>query len=295
MRKIVIAGGTGFMGKYLAEKFRESGDEVIVIARKSADVVWTDIAGLRNAINNTHLLINLAGKSVDCRYNGKNRREILLSRTETTKALGNAILASEHPPKVWINASTATIYRHAEDRAMTEQDGEIGSGFSVNVALEWEKAFFDFSLSHTRQVALRTAIVLGKNGGALKPIKTLTKFGLGGKQGKGHQMFSWIHIEDLYRIILFVMDRESITGVVNCSSPVPVTNKEFMSTMRHTMHVPIGIPAPTWLLKIGAVFIRTETELILKSRWVLPQRLLKSGFQFKYPLLAPALDDLLSG
>lgn len=291
MKKIVIAGGTGFMGTYLAGKFREQGSEVLIIARKNADVSWTDQPGIIRVLNNADLLINLAGRSVDCRYNKKNKREILESRTKTTRALGEAIRACEHPPKLWINSSTATIYRHAEDRPMTEKDGEVGSGFSVNVAKEWEKTFFDFNFSNTRQVALRTAIVLGRSGGALKPLKMLARSGFGGKQGSGNQMFSWIHIEDFFEIVNFLSDHEEVSGVINCSAPNPVTNAKFMRTLRSVLNVPVGLPAPAWLLKIGAVFIRTETELILKSRWVLPQRLLDFGYQFRYPALRDALEE----
>jgi uncharacterized protein len=293
MKKIVIAGGSGFMGTYLSDKFRAEGSEVIIIGRKNTDVSWTDQPGITAAVNNADLVINLAGKSVDCRYNDKNKREILESRTKTTRVLGEAIRSSQYPPKLWINSSTATIYRHAEDRPMTEKDGEIGSGFSVNVAKDWERSFFNFNLQHTRQVALRTAIVLGKNGGALKPLTTLTKLGFGGKQGKGNQMFSWIHIEDFFQIVKFVADHNEITGAINCSAPEPVKNKVFMQTLRDVLHIPFGLPSPSWLLKAGAVFIRTETELILKSRWVLPQRLLESGYTFRYPTLRETLEDII--
>ena len=177
---------------------------------------------------------------------------------------------------------------------MTEADGEMGRGFSVDVAQQWEQTFFDFALAATRQVALRTAIVLGKQGGVMQPLIRLVKSGLGGKQGKGSQMFSWIHMEDLFQIILFIMDHEELSGVTNCSSPAPVSNELLMKSLRQTMKVSIGLPCPEWLLKIGAVLIRTETELITKSRWVLPDRLLKAGYTFRYPTLAPALTDLLA-
>jgi uncharacterized protein len=294
MNKIVIAGGTGFLGGFLASKFRSRGDKVIIIARQNGDVLWKDGEGIVNALNEADLVINLAGKSVDCRYNEKNKREILLSRIETTRTIGESILRCSHPPKLWINSSTATIYRHAEDRAMTEVNGEIGSGFSVDVATNWEKTFFDFQLLETRQIALRMAIVLGKQGGAMKSLKTLTRLGLGGKQGKGTQMFSWIHIEDIFQIILFLMDRDGLHGVFNCSSPNPVTNETLMKLLRMSMNVKIGLPSPEWLLKMGAVLIRTETELILKSRWVLPDRLLNSGYTFIYPSLQPALEETLT-
>jgi uncharacterized protein (TIGR01777 family) len=238
-------------------------------------------------------VINLAGKSVDCRYNEKNQKEIVRSRIETTRLIGEAVVQCNHPPKLWINSSTATIYRHAEDRPMTEENGEIGKGFSVNVALQWEKEFFDFALSHTRQIALRMAIVLGRQGGAMQPLKRLAQLGLGGKQGKGNQMFSWIHIDDIFKIILFLMDHKELAGTFNCSSPEPVTNKVFMSSLRQVLNAKIGLPTPEWLLKIGAVLIGTETELILKSRWVVPGRLLKSGYIFSYLSLPQALEEIV--
>ena len=292
-RKIVLAGGTGFIGKYLEKQFTDSGYNVIIISRQNGHVSWDDHKALINAIDSAEMLINLAGKSVDCRYNEKNKDEILKSRTETSRLLGEAILKCKNPPKLWINSSTATIYRHAEDRPMTESDGEIGSGFSVDVATKWENSFFEFQLANSRQVALRIAIVLGKSGGAMLPLKNLVKFGLGGQQGNGNQMFSWIHVEDLYNIILFINTHTELKGVFNCSSPNPINNKTVMKTFRKAMNVKIGLPSPEWLLKIGALLINTETELILKSRWVLPERLLNEGFAFKYPTIEKAFEDII--
>lgn len=293
-KKILIAGGTGFVGNYLNKQFTELGYQVIIISRQKDTIHWNDQSGIIDALENSEMLINLAGKSVDCRYNEKNKTEILKSRTETTTALGEAIKKCSNPPELWINSSTATIYRHAEDRPMTEKTGEIGKGFSVDVATNWEKSFFSFDLPDTRQVALRMAIVLGKDGGVMKPFKNLVRFGLGGIQGSGKQMFSWIHIEDLFNIVLFCRSHKELEGVFNCSSPNPVDNKTLMKTLRHVMKVKIALPSPAWLLKIGAVFIRTETELILKSRWVIPEKLLEAGFKFKYPDLEPALKNILN-
>ena len=293
-KKIVIAGGTGFVGKYLTEKFIGSGYEVIIISRQANHVNWDNTSAIIAALENAEMLINLTGKSVDCRYNEKNKQEIFDSRINTTNALGNAILQCKNPPALWINSSTATIYRHAQDRPMTESAGDIGTGFSVNVATNWEKAFFNFKLSNTRQVALRMAIVLGKDGGVVKPIKNLVRFGLGGKQGKGNQMFSWIHIEDLYQCIVFLQQHQELTGIFNTSAPNPVTNKNLMQVFRHKMKMPIGLPAPEWLLKFGAILIKTETELILKSRWVIPERFLQAGFTFQYSTIDAALEDILN-
>ena len=292
-KKVVIAGGTGFIGKYLARRFKENGFDVLIVSRDKNHISWDDQQALTAALNQASLLINLSGKSVDCRYNEKNKNEILRSRIETTKALGKAIEQCSNPPALWINSSTATIYRHAEDRPMTEDSGEIGKGFSVNVATNWEKVFFSFALANTRQVALRIAIVLGKDGGVMQPFMNLVRLGLGGKQGDGNQMFSWIHIEDLYNIIVFIQSNKQLAGVFNCAAPNPVTNKTLMKTIRQHMHVSFGLPSPTWLLKIGAVIIKTETELILKSRWVIPQKLLKAGYIFKYSTLDNALQNIL--
>lgn len=293
-KKVVIAGGTGFVGKYLQAQFYHMGYEVYIISRKKQNIRWEDTDGIVRALENSEMLINLAGKSVDCRYTEKNKKSILKSRTETTRLLGDALLKCRHPPELWINSSAATIYREAEDKAMTESEGETGMGFSVDVAKAWEEAFFSFRLPGTRQAALRIAIVLGKDGGVMKPFINLVRLGLGGRQGSGKQMFSWIHMEDMFRIILFLQADKSLTGVFNCSSPHPVDNAALMQTLRETMNVKVGLPSPEWLLEIGAFFIRTETELILKSRWVLPERLLQAGYIFKYPLLDAAIKNIVT-
>ena len=292
LKKIVLAGGTGFIGQYLNKQYEQLGYKVFIISRQKEHIQWNQPEEIVNALNGAELLINLAGRSVDCRYNEKNRKLIMQSRTETTKLLGEAIQKCKAPPKLWINSSTATIYRHAEDRPMTEDKGEIGSGFSVDVAKAWEKTFFDFNLTSTRQVALRISIVLGKGGEVVNVFKRLTQLGIGGKQGKGNQMFSWIHIEDLCQIIRFIEQNEHLKGIFNCASPNPVMNEQLMATLRKTLKIPIGIPTPAWLLEIGAVIIRTETELILKSRWVIPERLLQNKFNFKYEKLDDALHEI---
>lgn len=292
-RKITLAGGTGFIGVYLRNKFETLGYEVKIISRQSVDIEWRDTPAIIEALENAEMLINLAGKSVDCRYNEKNRKDIYDSRIDTTKQLGQAIEKCKNPPALWINSSTATIYRHAEDRPMTESEGEIGSGFSVGIATAWEKSFFDFKLENTRQVALRMAIVLGKDGGVIHPLKKLVRFGLGGKSGNGYQMFSWIHVEDVFGIIQFIKQNKNITGAINTAAPNPETNSSFMRKFRQYMRMPFGLSTPKWLLEIGAVIIKTETELILKSRWVLPERLLDAGFKFKFSTLDEALFDIL--
>lgn len=292
MKKIVLAGGTGFVGQDFAARFKKLGYDVLVISRQSGHISWEDRTAIIEALEGAEMLINLAGKSVNCRYTYENRKMIMDSRTETTTILGEAVLACAHPPELWINSSTATIYRHAEDRPMTEQDGEIGSGFSVEVAKAWEKAFFGFQLPSTRQIALRIAIVLGE-GGVMEPLTNLVRFGLGGAQGAGTQKFSWIHMEDLFRMVIFVQEHPELEGVYNASSPHPVTNRELMASLRRQMGIGIGLPSPRWMLELGAIFIRTETELVLKSRWVIPDRIEKAGFTFTYASLDAALADIL--
>ncbi|WP_418041044.1 TIGR01777 family oxidoreductase [Paenibacillus xylanilyticus] len=292
MKKVVLAGGTGFVGQDFAQRFKKLGYEVLIISRQPGHIAWEDSDGIRQALEGAEMLINLAGKSVNCRYTNENRRIILESRTSTTRILGESILECDLPPELWINSSTATIYRHAEDRPMTEKEGEIGSGFSVDVAKAWEQAFFEFSLPSTRQIALRIAIVLGK-GGVMEPLTNLVRFGLGGSQGPGTQQFSWIHIEDLFRMVLYLQQHPELEGVFNASSPHPVTNRQLMESLRRHMGVRIGLPSPRWMLELGARFIRTETELVLKSRWVIPERIEQEGFTFKHDTLDTALDEIL--
>ncbi|OMF16713.1 TIGR01777 family protein [Paenibacillus amylolyticus] len=293
MKKIVLAGGTGFVGQDFAQRFKKLGYEVLIISRQAGHIAWEDRAGIIEALEEAEMLINLTGKSVNCRYTDENRKVILESRTRTTRILGEAVLACNHPPELWINSSTATIYRHAEDRPMTEKEGEIGSGFSVDVAKAWEQAFFEFSLPSTRQIALRIAIVLGE-GGVMVPMTNLVRFGLGGSQGAGTQQFSWIHIEDLFRMVIYLQEHPHLNGVFNASSPHPVTNRELMASLREQMGVRIGLPSPRWMLELGARFIQTETELVLKSRWVIPERLEREGFTFTYGTLDTALAEILN-
>ncbi|WP_145319931.1 TIGR01777 family oxidoreductase [Paenibacillus xylanexedens] len=293
MKKVVLAGGTGFVGQDFAQRFKKLGYEVLIISRQPGHIAWEDRARIIEALEEAEMLINLAGKSVNCRYTDENRKVILESRTRTTRILGESVLACNHPPELWINSSTATIYRHAEDRPMTEKEGEIGSGFSVDVAKAWEQAFFEFSLPSTRQIALRIAIVLGE-GGVMVPMTNLVRFGLGGSQGAGTQQFSWIHIEDLFRMVKYLQEHPQLNGVFNASSPHPVTNRELMASLREHMGVRIGLPSPRWMLELGARFIQTETELVLKSRWVIPERLEREGFTFTYGTLDAALAEILN-
>lgn len=245
-------------------------------------------------MENADVLINMTGRSVDCRYNQKNKDLILNSRVDSTKVLGEAIALCKNPPKVWLNSSTATIYRHSLDKEMDEESGEIGEGFSVSVAKAWEKVFFETETPATRKIALRTAIVLGKGGGALQPMIKITKLGLGGKQGSGDQKFSWIHEDDFVQIIDFCIKNETIQGAINVVSPHPSDNKTIMSLLRKTLRVPFGIPSGKILLEIGAFMINTETELLLKSRNVIPKKLLDHGYTFAYQDLETALEELIT-
>ncbi len=310
--RVVIGGSTGFMGRFLVPRFRAEGREVVTISRSGADIRWGDQVEIDRAVDGAALVIGLAGKSVNCRYTPENRAEIFRSRLDTTASLSTAITRSSAPPALWINSSTATIYRHAEDRPMTESTGEVGSGFSVEVAKAWEKALFAGELPATRRVALRSTIVLG-HGGVLGPVRDLARFGLGGSQydgrwpvsaarraaGTGHlpgarrgrQRFSWVHIEDVARIIDFLERNPALECPVNAASPHPVDNVEFMATVRRALGARIGVPMPRWMLELGAIGMRTETELILKSRWVLPEMLTEAGFEFRYPFLEDAIRE----
>ncbi|WP_374010464.1 epimerase [Leifsonia sp. LS-T14] len=313
--RIVITGASGFLGRYLAQHYRGAGAEVVLVGRDGPDVRWGDTDGLRRAVTGAAAVINLAGKSVNCRYNDRNRAEIFRSRLQTTRAVREAIATSDAPPPVWFNASTATIYRHAEDRPMTESTGELGSGFSVEVAKAWERELFSGELPGTRRVALRMAIVLG-DGSALTPLVNLVRFGLGGPQidgrwfgtaarrnagtfhefrgSRGRQRFSWVHIADVLGAIEFLRERPDLDGPINVAAPNPTDNRTLMSTLRRLVGSKIGLPAYRWMLELGSAAIRTETELVLKSRWVLPERLLDAGYAFAFPELEPALRDILA-
>ncbi len=312
--RIVIAGASGFIGRHLIRAFRADGADVTTVGRRGADAAWGDTAAITDLLDGADLLVNLAGKSVNCRYTPANRAEIFRSRVETTRELADAIADCEEPPPLWVNSSTATIYRHAEDHPMTESTGEPGTGFSVEVATAWEAALFERELPGTRRVALRMAIVLG-DGSALVPLVRLARFGLGGPQldgrwfasrarraagtfhefraSGGRQRFSWIHLDDVVGVIRFLRDHD-LSGAVNASSPNPSDSRSLMATLRRLVHAPFGIPAPRWMLEAGSAIIRTETELVLKSRWVVPERLLAAGYRFEFPELEPALEQIVA-
>ena len=314
-KKIIIAGGTGFIGQEMTKYFGKE-NEIVILTRqvKNEKTNRNDFDSLSKAeiekikfvkwdgetvsdwydeLEHADLIINLAGKTVNCRYNEKNKKEIFDSRTNSVKAIGDAINKCKHPPLLWINSSSATIYRHAEDKPQDEYTGEIKNDFSVQVCKLWEKTFYEQQNPATRKVALRMAITLGP-GGILIPYFNLLKFGLGGRQASGKQMYSWIHIEDTCRMIEWIFDHKEIEGTYNCSSQNPVTNIDFMKTLRKTTGTKFGLPAFEWMLRIGAPIIGTEAELVLKSRWVLPTKMLETGFKFKYLFLTEALTDIIS-
>jgi uncharacterized protein len=313
-KTIIIAGGSGFICQALTERWGRE-NRIVILGRQAANV-GNNACGRQKlsaakgyhvtywrwdgehvekhwaeAIDGCDLVINLAGRSVNCRYTSDNRREILDSRLNSTKAIGQAIRAATVPPKVWINAASATIYRHAEDRPQDEYTGEVGDDFSMRVCKVWERTLFEERTPFTRKIALRTAITLG-DGGVLVPYRRLVRWGLGGRQGSGRQMYSWVHIEDLARAVEWFFEHPDLEGEYNITAPKPVTNSAFMAALRDSLGRRFGLPAPAWLLKLGAILIGTETELLLKSRWVLPAKLEKSGFVFAYPELEDALSSL---
>ncbi|RZJ64443.1 MAG: TIGR01777 family protein [Flavobacterium sp.] len=300
MKKLIIAAGTGFLGQVLTNHFKNKFDEIVILTRGKAAVQgnvrfinWDakKMTGWEHELENADVLINLAGKSVDCRYTDANKKEILDSRIDSTAVLNLAVRTCSNPPKHWLNAATSTIYRHSLDKQMDEETGEIGDDFSMNIAKAWEAEFFATETPKTLKTALRTSIVLGKKGGAFLPLKNLTRMGFGGKQGNGRQFISWIHEVDFARAVEYCIKHE-ITGVVNIVSPEPIRNALFMKTLRKILGVRAGIPIGTKLLEFGAKIIGTETELVLKSRNVIPKRLRENGFEFVYGTLEKALYNL---
>ncbi|MCC7501822.1 MAG: TIGR01777 family oxidoreductase [Flavobacteriales bacterium] len=303
MNTIILAGGTGTMGLILQDHFIQQGFRVVVLTRDPARHKRTGVTFLpwdgrtigdwAAELEGVTAVINLAGRSVDCRYNIRNKALILSSRVDATHALGLATARCMVPPKLWINLSTATIYRHAEDRAMDEATGEIGSGFSIEVAKAWEKAFFSDARAGVRQVAVRCAMVFSPRGGAFPRFTQLTRAGLGGYHGTGTQYVSWVHEADVAAFFQWLIDTPSIEGVINLAAPTPLPETELMKALRDRIKPFVHFNVPGWMLPIGAWFLRTETELVLKSRRVVPTRALQLGYLFHHPTVETALDDLL--
>jgi uncharacterized protein (TIGR01777 family) len=297
--KIVIAGGSGQVGTILARAFHARRDDVVVLSRTPIPAAWRVVgwdaatAGPWAAeLDGADVAIGLAGRSVNCRYTPENRRAIMDSRVRSTRVLGQAIASVAHPPPVWLQASTATIYAHRFDAPNDDYTGVIGGhepgapaswNFSVDVARAWEAAV-DAAGVPSRTVKMRAAIVMSPHrGGPFDILASLTRKGLGGAAADGRQWVSWLHHEDLVRAIDLLIQRDDLHGAINIAAPHPLPNAEFMRALRKALHTPIGLPAARWMLALGAVFMGTETELVLKSRRVVPARLLDAGFRFTWP------------
>ncbi|MBI2720753.1 MAG: TIGR01777 family protein [Bacteroidetes bacterium] len=302
MRKLIIAGGTGFLGQALCNHFKRDYDTIIILSRSEnktqGNIVYLQwdgktLGGWCAELENATAIINLSGKSINCRFTDNNKKYILSSRINSTKIIGEAILKCKNPPEVWINGSSAAIYPNSETEAMSEFAAQNANGFMAEVTRAWEKAATDFILPQTRQLFLRTTLVYGLQGGVLPVLVNLVKKGLGGTMGKGSQKISWIHVNDFCSIIEWMLANKNAMGAYNMAAPEPVTNKKLMHLLRKKMGISIGLPAPELLIKIGAFFIRSEPELILDSRNVIPQRLIKKGFTFKYKLIEECIGALI--
>ena len=308
--KIAIPGGSGQVGEILARHFHAQGHKVIVFSRSPLPAPWRVVrwdgrtpGAWISALEQCDVLINLAGRSVNCRYGPENRRAIYDSRIRTTRLLNEALVSLNRAPRLWINASTATIYRHALDRPMDELHGELGGdepgapdtwNFSIDVAKAWEAAFFARATPRTRKVAIRSAITFSPDpGGAFDLLVGLVRHGLGGSQGSGNQYVSWIHETDFVRAIDLLIARPEFTGTVNLASPNPLPNRDFMRALRDAWGIRVGLPCPAPMVEIGAWLMRTESELVLKSRRVVPGRLRDAGFRFLYPEWPAAARELV--
>jgi uncharacterized protein (TIGR01777 family) len=309
--KIVIPGGSGQVGHILARYFEAQGHTVTVFSRNQQPAPWRVVFwdGLTPGawiadLEQSDVCINLSGRSVNCRYSAANRSAIRESRIRSTRLLHEVIASLSHPPRLWVNASTATIYRHALDRPMNEADGELGGNepgapdtwnFSIDVAKAWEEAFFSTATPRTRKVAIRSAITFSPDrGGVFDVLLGLVRHGLGGPHGPGTQFVSWIHEADFVRAVALLIAREEFDGVVNLASPNPLPNRDFMRALRDAWGARFGLPTPGWILEIGTALMRTESELVLKSRRVVPGRLLDAGFQFRFPKWPAAARDLVA-
>src|SRR5712691_1211964 len=306
--RIIIAGGNGFIGRLLTESLISGNNDIVVLTRSPGpaaqsirQVGWDGrtLGDWARELDGARALINLTGRSVNCRYNERNRREIMESRVDSTRVLGESIARCSKPPPVWLNASTATIYKHTFDRQMDEATGEIGAtpeakdAFSIEVAKAWEKTFFEAPTPATRKVALRTAMVIAEeHGGVYRTLRSLTRWGLGGSIAGGRQFISWIHEADFCRVVEWLIDRDDFSGPVNVASPNPVTQREMMRIIRRARGAPFGLPATRSMLEVAAFVHRTEAELLIKSRRVVPSRLLAAGFEFRFPMMEEAVWEI---
>lgn len=301
----VIFGANGFLGRYLCRHWARKGYEIVAIARRregwSGDGMFLPWDGSSSgpwelALEGAAVVVNLSGRSVDCRYNEPNRNQIFDSRVESTRAIASAVRQCKKPPALWMNASTATWYRHAEDGPQDEWRGEMGAGFSVGVARAWEETFFrEKTPPETRKIALRTGIVMAnERRSAFAVLARLARWGLGGAQGTGRQRVSWIHMEDWLAALDFLTANPLLDGVFNLTVPEACTNRQLQQSLREELAMPLGLPAPAPLVKLGAWLLRTEAELVLKSRWVRPLRLEEEGFRWRYRTPNTMIADLLA-
>ena len=307
--KIVIPGGSGFVGTVLARALHQSDHQVVVLSRAPKKSPWRTVEWDGETLGNwtsefeaADAIINLAGQSVNCRYTAENRRLITDSRLKSTKVVGDAIAQAWTPPRVWLQASTATIYAHRYDAANDEATGIVGGAepnapdtwrFSIEVATSWERALKESPTPNTRRVAMRTAIVMHPDHGSpFDIILRLVRFGLGGQAGDGRQYMSWIHERDFVRAVMWLIEHDDLAGPVNIAAPNPLPNAEFMRALRAASGVPFGLPAAEWMLEVGALVCQSETELILKSRRVVPAKLQQSGFEFKFATWPEAAREL---
>jgi uncharacterized protein (TIGR01777 family) len=309
----MLPGGNGYLGLHLADWFGRRGWDVTVLSRRpdaasrgTRHVAWDGktIGPWADAVDGADAVVNLAGRTVNCRYTAANRREIYASRLDSTRVLGQAIAAAAAPPPAWVNAASATIYRHAEDRPMDEPTGELGADFSCDVCKRWEAELLAAPTPRTRRVAMRAAMVMGPGrGGVYEAFRGIARRGLGGTLGPGTQFVSWVHVDDFCRAVEFLVDppaaggpatpgRPALDGPVNVASPNPIPNRDFMRLLRQVVGARVGLPATRWMLEVGAVVLRTETELLLKSRRVVPTRLLDAGFTFGFPEWGVAAKDI---
>ncbi len=307
--KIVIPGGSGHVGVALAKAFHSDQHEVVVLTRGTQNAPWRSVkwdgrslGDWVSEIDGADVVINLAGRSVNCRYNAENRREIMDSRVDSARVIGEAIASAASPPKLWLQASTATIYAHTFDRPNDDVTGTIGGhepdapdswNFSIDVALAWERVTNEAATPNTRKVLMRSAMTMGTSrGGIFDTMLGIVRMGLGGTAAGGKQYISWIHEDDFIRSVYWLIEHDELTGPINIASPNPLPNREFMRVFREAWGTRIGLPAWEWQLAIGAFFMRTETELILKSRRVVPKLLTDSGFDFKFLNWEDAARDL---
>jgi uncharacterized protein (TIGR01777 family) len=307
--KFVIPGGAGQIGTVLARAFVADGHEVTVLSRNLKKAPWRvigwdgeTVGEWAHELEGANVVVNLAGRNVNCRYNAENRRQIKDSRTKSARAIGQAIAGAARPPQVWLQASTATIYAHRYDAPNDETTGLLGGSenglpdtwkFSLEVANSWEQAARESHLARTRVILMRSAMTMSPDpGGVFDVLLRLVRWGLGGASGDGRQFVSWIHDQDFIRAIYWLIDHDEFQGPVNLASPNPVTNADFMRSLREAWGIGFGLPAAKWMIEIGALFLRTESELVLKSRRVIPGLLLQSGFRFQFPDWPKAATDL---